>query len=102
MRACRNKQSLGITAATGKQLVRVMPIKREAALQTSAKIRKMLEPAAVRRKLIAIVQAVTQSNALERKVRERCRRFTDCKPRMRPALEENDIVAEHGKHASKQ
>src|SRR5438067_11725991 len=102
MKACRNEQSLGITAATGKRLIRVMSIECETALQPSTKIGKMFEPAAVRCKLIAIVQAVTQPNALERKVRERRRRFTDCKSRMRSALEENDLVAEHGEHASKQ
>ncbi len=77
----------------------MMPVKSEAALQSALKLRKMREPPPVGGKLITVVEPVPSPKSLQRKIGERRRRLTDCKAWMRPALEQNDVVAEHGEHA---
>src|SRR5437868_1161530 len=80
----------------------MMPIKSEAALEATANVREVLEPAAVGRQLIAVSQSVTNADPLERQVRQWCRRFTDREARMRAALQQHDIIAKHSEYACEQ
>ena len=80
----------------------MMPIERESALQPAAKLREMREPATVSRKLITVVQSVSKPDSLQREIGERRRRFTDREARMSAALEQYDVVPEHGEYARKE
>ena len=71
----------------------VMPVESETAFQATAKMRILREPPSVSGQCITIIESVAQADSLQRQVGERRRRFTDCKPGVRAALEENNIVA---------
>jgi hypothetical protein len=62
----------------------------------------MREPATVGGHAITVRQSVSDPKPFQRQIGEGRRRLTDRKPRMRSALEEHDIVAEHGENAREQ
>ena len=72
-RTRRYEKALGIEAAILECLIRVMTVIREAALQSTAQLREMLEPATVRCQLITILESVAQPEPLQRQIGKRSR-----------------------------
>src|SRR5947207_942075 len=64
-RAGGDQQPLGIEACIRESRPRMMAIEREPALQSSPNVRVMLEPAAVRREIVAVVETVAPCDSLE-------------------------------------
>src|SRR5204863_3268440 len=102
IRARGDQQSLGLEAIVRELFVGMVPVKRESALQPAAKVQQMLQPPPVRRELVAVGQAVSLRDSLERKVRQRRRGFSDRKARVRGSLDEYDVPAELREDAGEQ
>ena|SRR5436190_9506671 len=92
VRTCRDEQPLRLQAAIREPFPRVMAIESEATLETTTHLRQMLEPASVRRHVVAISQTIACAKPLECEVGEWCRRFPDCKTRVTSPLHEYDVV----------
>src|SRR5262245_49139970 len=80
-------------------LTRMMTIKGEAALQAALDVRMMLEPASMRREVVAVGQVVALGESLERQIRQRRRRFADREARMGPPFYKNDFMSSNLEHA---
>jgi len=93
--AGRDEQSLGVQPAVLEELIGMMAVEREPALEAAPHFREVPEPTPVRREVITVGEAVPQPDALEREIRQRRRRLTDRESRMRSALEQHDVVTEH-------
>src|SRR5205807_8829263 len=102
VRARRDEQPFGIESIVGERLIRMMPVEREAALQSATKLREMLEPPSVCRQGVAIGKAVAEPNAFEREIRQGCRRLADRESWVCTALEEDHVVSNHGEYAGQQ
>src|ERR1041385_7676031 len=96
MRRVRNPPAIGKAPAG------VMAVEREAALESASQLGEARDPAAVRREVIAVVQAVAAGEALEREVGERRARLADREARVRAALEQDDVVPLHGQDPREQ
>src|ERR1051325_10664650 len=102
IRARGDEQALRAQPVIGKGPAGVMAIKREAALETASQLGEARDPAAVRREVIAVVQAVAPREALEREVGERRARLADREARVRAALEQDDVVPLYGQDPREQ
>jgi hypothetical protein len=70
VRTGRDEESLRVEPSILEWLIRVVPIVREAALQTAANVREVSEPAPVRGELITIRHPVPDPKPLQRQIRE--------------------------------
>src|SRR4029077_6005563 len=77
----------------GEVTSRVVPIEREAALQTPPQLGEARDPAAVGREIVAIVQTVAARQTLQREIGERRARLADREPRVCAALEQGDVMS---------
>src|SRR6266508_113248 len=102
IRARGNKQPLRARAVADERAPGVMTIEREPTLQPAAQRREPGDPAAVSRESVAIVQPVATRQPLQREIRERRARLADREARMRPPLEQDDVVPLHGEHTREQ
>ncbi len=80
----------------------MVAIEREAALQPAPQLGEAGDPTAVGREIVAIIEAVAARQALEREVSERGARLPDGEARMRPALEQHDVMSLNGEHTREQ
>src|SRR5690242_9278963 len=84
-RTRRNQESLGVEPAISERFARMVSVEGESSLEAAANLGIAREPAAVRRHVVAVGEAVAKPKALERQIGERCRRLTDSEARMSAA-----------------
>ena len=80
----------------------MMAVVREPALEPAPQLGQMRQPSSVRREVVAVGQPVACRQPLQRQVGQRSRGLADREARVRPALEQHDVVAEHREHARQQ
>ena len=79
-----------------------MAIERESALQPPLQLGEAGDPPAVRREIVAIVEAVPPRQTLQREIGERRARLADREARMRAPFQQHDIVPLYREHAREQ
>jgi len=99
VRTCGNEQTLRVEPAVRECFSGMVTIEGEPSLEPASNIWEVLNPSPVCRHTVAVREPITGTEALQRKIGEGGRRFAYREPRMRTALQQYDIVAEHGEDA---
>ena len=100
--ARRHEQAFRAQSGIGERAPGVVAVECEAPFQPAAELGEACDPAPVRGKRVAIIQTVTAAEPLEREVGQGRARLANRETRVRPALEQDDIMSLNSEDAREQ